>query len=296
MSSTEAWKDVEGFNAFASRMLSDATAVAASKEVGVELKEIRRQFDLYREEGTYAIGWLGHLDLKGRRILEVGAGIGIFSAWLLHCGLDQYALEPGRIGFDTNLSVLNALWRRYGFSLDRVLDTRAEDLSPDVHGRYDILFSMSVFEHIENLGAALTAVTSVMKDDGLQIHFTPNYSVPYEPHFMIFHIPPFPKLMGKLAGVSDVPMWKSLNFITYGDVCRFAKCNGLEVGFATGTMLTAFKRLEYDPVYRGRHRKLYIVWQALKRIRIPAVIERIPARLSTPMVFTLYRSPGERRS
>jgi SAM-dependent methyltransferase len=99
--------------------------------------------------------------VAGARVLEVGAGIGTFSARLLGSGAREVLLlepEPACVA---------ELERR--FAGDPRVEIRAEELpaAPSIASRtFDVALSQNVLEHIEDDGAALAAMAGTLRPGG----------------------------------------------------------------------------------------------------------------------------------
>jgi 2-polyprenyl-3-methyl-5-hydroxy-6-metoxy-1,4-benzoquinol methylase len=137
--------------------------------VGRELIDIGR--------GEIAIGLdilLGH-ELAGKRILEIGAGIGLLSIFLRR-GYDVTALDPSLAGFEDHARLGLAARERLGANDLPFLSIEAATLNPDSHDEFDLIFSANVLEHIPNLKEAFHAMASVLSSSGRMIHLCPNYT------------------------------------------------------------------------------------------------------------------------
>src|SRR3546814_803482 len=167
-------------------------------------------------------------DLKGRPILEIGAGCCLLAAFLAAKGYDVTALEPLSMGFGhfgrIRSDVLD--WcRRNGVALP-LIDAPVQDLEQE--GRFAFAYSINVFEHIPDLKPAFARAYAALEPGGRLLLACPNYAVPYEPHFGVPIVisPGVTKrlLWRWMARRCDDPdgTWASLNWITHRDVRRLA--------------------------------------------------------------------------
>ncbi|HLK18684.1 MAG TPA: class I SAM-dependent methyltransferase [Bryobacteraceae bacterium] len=228
---------------------------------------------------------------RNGRILEVGAGLGMLSAYLRKLGYDITALEPCTGGFDFFGEIRKLVSQEIETDIP-VLGIRAEELSPERHGSFQFIFSVNVLEHIPDLAGAMRAMTSVLGERGRMWHTCPNYVVPYEPHFGLPLIPLFPRatqvLMPKKIVGSE--LWLSLNFITYYRLKRLASVNGLTATFRSGTMAEAFARFDSDPEFAGRQKGIaFTIYRVLKAVGALAAVRTLPPALSTPMMVDLEK-------
>ena len=107
---------------------------------------------------------------RGPRVLEVGAGIGTFSARLLDTGAQELLLiEPE----DACVAELESR-----FGADPRVEVRAELLpgAPSLSGRdghFDFALSQNVLEHIEDDGAAMAAMARALRPGGRLMALVP---------------------------------------------------------------------------------------------------------------------------
>ena len=113
---------------------------------------------------------------EDQRILEVGAGAGVAATFLQQQGADLVAIEPLVDGFETFAAVRRLLAERV--SVPPIEPLAAEQLTPAVQGRFAVVFSVNVLEHMRPLGPNLEALASVLAPGGRMIHTCPNYRVP----------------------------------------------------------------------------------------------------------------------
>jgi 2-polyprenyl-3-methyl-5-hydroxy-6-metoxy-1,4-benzoquinol methylase len=240
-------------------------------------------------EAAQTLRLLGGLDVSDdARLIEIGAGLGLTSAYLSLSGFDTVALEPAAIGFDEHVSIARNVAELVG-SDHEVFEFGGEDLHPKLHGHFSVIFSNNVLEHIGDLDSALRAMKSVLSPDGVMVHSCANYSVPFEPHFGIPLVPGFPRITKFLlpAATSNSDVWKSLNFINARRVKRFASDTAVRASFRPGALATSIERLGTDPQFGERHPLLRTVGRVAVASRATSLIRRLPATWATPMDFIL---------
>lgn len=255
--------------------------------LGMSEGELRLSYAAAVEESRQTLSLLTDLQLvKGAKVLEVGAGFGLASICLAMMGFDVVALEPGGLGFEQNRSASIAFASLCAVQINHVAAS-AETADFGTIGKFDLVVSNNVLEHIPNFGKALTNLNSAINPGGVMIHSCPNYTFPFEPHFGIPLIPVMPGLTRFLLpkSVKASGLWNSLNFITQSQVKRNARANGMSCLFRTETMSKSIKRLNQDPQFAERHQTL----ARLVKIRlVHAILVRLfslPPRLATPMDF-----------
>lgn len=261
-----------------------------SRTTNLPALEVKQRIEIYLGEAKTGLSLVDGLVARNQRVLEVGCGLGLVSAHLAELGYDVVAIEPGLGGFDFN-STVGALIRRL-LDIDlSIQPIEAQNLSADQHGRFDLIFSTNVLEHIPDWRGALDGMIRVLKPQGTMRHSCPNYWVPYEPHFGIPLVPVFPKLTSLFRpSLTTNELWKSLNFLTLGQVRRAAYGRNLQVSFQRELLFAAFKRLEADPSFGGRHpRIITMISTVISRIGLIGLLRFLPPALSTPMIFDLSR-------
>jgi SAM-dependent methyltransferase len=227
----------------------------------------------------------------GLQILEIGCGPGVLTAFRRAEGHDVLGIEPGDEG---GFGFMPALQRAMARELDagerpEIEPLPAEGLDADEHGRFDLMFSVNVLEHVFALEEAIRALAAVLAPDGRMIHTCPNYAFPYEPHLSIPLVPGAPRLTRFLLRRSvrrQRRVWDTVSFVTARRLRKLSHRAELDCELEPGTTARAFSRLADDPVFRRRHAG----WLA-RIARTPVVgsavgglLRAIPSSLATPMV------------
>ncbi len=260
-------------------------------------EEIARRIGTYTAEIATGLALLEGLEFTGKRILEVGAGLGLLSIHLKQQGFDVTALEPGSGGFDFNATTGKLIRDHTGVQDLPVWDCTAEALTPDTHGYFDVIFSSNVLEHIPDMDIALKAMLSVLKPNGIMVHTCPNYRIPYEPHYGLPLVPFFPRATAVLKpSLYKDDLWRSLNFVTYGDIVRFCRSNSASVSFDRELLHQAFRRLDAEEGFRDRQpaylRAILSVLQGLKLLNL---LKFVGPSWSTPMRFQITHAATQPR-
>ena len=124
--------------------------------------------------------------LKKRNIssvLEIGSGTGILLNELKENFPDiQFSgIDPNISGFH-NLKTIISKLNEDGYNI-KVESTGVEKYSSDK--KFDLIFSINVFEHVEDQIQYLLKTHELLNKNGLNVILCPNYDFPYEPHFVI---------------------------------------------------------------------------------------------------------------
>jgi SAM-dependent methyltransferase len=231
---------------------------------------------------------------RKQRVLEVGAGICLFSAFLKSEGYDIVALEPAIGGYEMFAVCKNAIQEHFSALNLSVLEIPAGELDPARHGTFDLIFSNNVIEHIPDLPEALSAMMSVLRPGRQMVHTTANYWFPYEPHYGIPVLAWSPRLTRRVFAsriAANPGIWDSLNFLTYGDIRSFARQHGYRVAFDTELLYGALLRLDSDPVFRARHDTGFaaLLFRTLKTMGIVRLLKYLPASWTSPMRFAMTK-------
>jgi 2-polyprenyl-3-methyl-5-hydroxy-6-metoxy-1,4-benzoquinol methylase len=281
-----------GFQAFSAKLRSNETIERLSIESGLSKDEVQAVLSTAIAESAQTLRVLAGLEFDlSDRLLEVGAGLGATSAFLSQSGFCLTALEPGGVGFEMNV-VLSEVLARVTNSHHAFLRIGAEELDPELHGLFSLVFSNNVLEHIDNPEAALQHMQQVQSVGGVNVHSCPNYSIPFEPHFGIPLLPLRPSLTSRVLprSIAGSGLWKSLNFIRAQDVTAWTKGSGRTVTFRTGALATSLTRLTQDSEFRKRHRILGAISNAMKATGALRIVRALPPRWSTPMDFIIHDS------
>lgn len=281
--------DKKAMQEFVAQLRSEAFRQFWQSKAPYNIAQYYPIMDNYIEESVFGLEQLSEFNLEGKKLLEVGAGAGILTAWLLKNGVDAWGIEPSGMGYDFHAEMFESVKAYYQLPEGRIIDAAAEDLSPKIINNADIIFSLNVLEHIkpQNLQRAFNGMKSVLAPGGVMLHHCPNYIIPFEPHYGLPLVPFFPHLTGKIRGVYNDGVWQSLNFITYYKVKKLAKNAGLKIIFKKALMAEAFTRLERDEVYASRHKFLSKIYPLLKYSGLIWLMRQIPPVLCTPMTFWL---------
>jgi SAM-dependent methyltransferase len=226
---------------------------------------------------------------RATRTLEVGAGAGVVAGFLSQQGADLLAIEPAATGFE-HLGAVRALLAER-VPMPAIEPLAADQLNARQHGRFALIFSVNVLEHMQPLRPNLDALADVLAPGGRMIHTCPNYRVPYEPHVGIPLIPWRPALTRFVARrARREPVWDSLNWITAGDVTQFARRHRLELRFLPGQFAAALDRLRHDEAFARRQRgPIVTALRTLEASGLTRLLARMPPAWTTPMSFVISR-------
>jgi 2-polyprenyl-3-methyl-5-hydroxy-6-metoxy-1,4-benzoquinol methylase len=245
----------------------------------------------YLEEAELTVSLIKNANItKKCTLLEIGGGLGFAYGFLKKLGFNIYAIEPSISGFSehykTALTMFNILkidhstW--YPFTA-----TECQKLGK----QFDIIFSNNVLEHIPNLKATFLSLRYILKSDGVMIHNTVNYFIPYEPHFNILLVPFFPKFTTLLKpALKTSPLWRELNFITTKSLKSLCKICKLNITFRKGILLETFLRFGSNIEFAERQRYFFYAYLFLKWSNLIKILNFIPMSLTTPICMEIRKN------
>jgi 2-polyprenyl-3-methyl-5-hydroxy-6-metoxy-1,4-benzoquinol methylase len=265
-----------------------------SERCNLPVDYVRLLLDTYCNEARVGLGLIEPSLEPGLRVLEVGSGIGLLASTLAAEGVDIVGVEPGAAGFGFMPALASIVSAHAGSPPPfAALPIGVAELDPDTHGRFDLIYSVNVLEHLMELDAAVAAMSRVLAPGGAMVHMCPNYAAPYEPHFTMPLIPGAPRLTKYLfpKRVRLYPgLWEELNFITAGRLRRLARRNALQISFDRGTTGEMVRRILTDPILARRQGRLVRLAATIVRASgALAIVDRIPPSLATPMTARLSR-------
>lgn len=269
----------------------DRIAESLAAELGWERSVARNHLVTHIAEVRVALRVVGPAINADLRVLEVGSGIGLFAAFLKSLDIDVTELEPVGAGFQFIGEARASL--AFYTRPSAHLDIGVEQLQPAVHGRFDLIFSINVLEHVADWRRALEACLSVLADRGQMIHVHPNYAIPFEPHFNVPLVPLRPAVTARLlpGRIADTETWRSLNWITARKVKQWCRSRALLIDFSDGVLADTIDRLITDPLFRERHSGVVGRGAALAaRSGLTRVLRRLPATLNTPVEYSIQRT------
>lgn len=278
-------------NQFLTRVMDEKFVARAATNLNRPHSEIKAILVTYANEARVGYSLIQPFLDPNKRILEVGAGIGVLSSYLHMNGQSIVAIEPSGVGFDLNNALGRELHQWLELESIEYLDIGVETLARDKLGEFEVIYSVNVVEHLPDLELAFDRMNSVLSRTGTMLHTCPNYNVPYEPHFGIPLIPFFPRQTKYLLPpeIRDSALWRSLNFVATGDIKRIAQLNNLKLEFNEGVMYQTLKRLDEDPVFAERHQGIASTYRLLEKTGLLELLRSWPVALSTPMTFTCRR-------
>jgi 2-polyprenyl-6-hydroxyphenyl methylase/3-demethylubiquinone-9 3-methyltransferase len=177
----------------------------------VRLAYIRARIDTHWGADEYSLR-----PLEGKRAADVGCGAGLLAEPLARLGADVTGVDPA----PENIEAARAHAVGQGLAIDYRTGS-VEALS----GRYELVTSLEVVEHVADVPAFLSGLAGALADDGLLILSTPNRSA-------LSRL----MLIGLGEGTGRIPRgthdWEK--FLTPEELCGLLRDQGLEIVDCTG--------------------------------------------------------------
>jgi len=252
------------------------------------------RFDIACSEALFGWREISPWLQAGMSCLEIGAGSGLLAALVARHVARVEAVEPVADGFSENGEILT---RVSSASPERLVITRdAFENIPDDQA-YDLIWSVNVFEHLEDWRVALDKAYSLLKPGGRCIILCPNYTIPYEPHFGL-PIIGGPQLTYRLFEKRILSheqdrnaegLWESVNFIKAGAVLEHCRHNAVPVQIDKGLLRRMFDRMLTETNIGERHGVMRRLVAVAHRIRLTELVCSLPSTLHPYLGFHLEK-------
>ncbi len=263
-------------------------ATDIAKAASLSRAESEAELNVYLSEASVALQLVEPRLRPGDRVLEVGGGLGLFACVLHRAGVDVTDLEPLGEGFDFIGYARRAV---RGESPPPEIPLGVESLDPEMHGLFDLVYSVNVLEHVADWSIALDRIHDCLTPDGVAVLTCPNYTFPFEPHFGVPLLPFRPAATERILPqrITGTGLWRSLNWVTARKVSRWADGAGASVRFSSGMLADGVARLHSDPEFRARHRKIAWLAGVTRLSLVDRALRALPPLLMTPMTFEVRR-------
>lgn len=191
---------------------------------------------------------------KNIKILEVGGGIHLLSTFLHDSGYRITSIEPGNFIFFVERLRENILKE---LDLKNIYTCKLEEFNTDE--KYDFIFSINVLEHTESVVEHLNSQTALLSDTKAKVLVrSPNYNIPFDPHFYKFFIPFFPNFTYKkvlkkklIKDLSQKKYYDILNSLNFD--CKYSVINKkFNIKKTYNPFNEIFERLENDKDFNNR--------------------------------------------
>jgi SAM-dependent methyltransferase len=238
------------------------------------------------------------VDPSSVKILEVGAGSCMLSAYLASKRLQVTAVEPlgPEFGFFLELQrrVLN-FCQGEGIELKLVRGTGEELNSP---GQFDVAFTINALEHMRDPLRTIDNMYDSLTPGGIALVHCPNYTMPFDSHFNILLVTRSKPINEWLyqSKISRYPhVWNELNFVRYGEVRRHLTNRRVNFSFDRSIMREMVARLIDDPVFAERMPPVIrAIGMMLRHTGLVRALSYVPARFQSPMEVRIKKDGDPR--
>jgi ubiquinone/menaquinone biosynthesis C-methylase UbiE len=136
--------------------------------------------------------------VRGKKLLEIGSGFGLFLTITLANGAKAIGLEPAKNkSYTLTSDISKEILKKAGFSPKNIKSGFGEKL-PFANNSFDIVCSFYTLEHVNNVEKVFAEATRVLKPGGHIFFEVPNYGSFWEGHYGIPWIPYLPKYLAKI--------------------------------------------------------------------------------------------------
>jgi hypothetical protein len=230
---------------------------------------------------------------KSIKILEVGGGLHLLSAYLYENEYHITSLEPGNFTFfidNLRENIIKELNPKNTFTC------KLEDFN--TNAKYDFIFSINVLEHTDSVVEHIKLQTDLLRNSESKILVrAPNYNLPFDSHFYKFFIPFLPnftfkkilkkKLIKDLGKQKYYDILNSLNFD-----CKFSVLNKNFKIKTYNPFIEIFQRLENDKVFNERILQnlfVKIIYKIISKFKVK-IFNFIPKRLYPYLIIEIDKN------
>lgn len=174
----------------------EKTLSTMTKRPGKDAVEALLSWDRARGEFSDLVSAVGNL--KGKKLLEIGCGYGLFLAVCLKNKVLAEGVEPAEEKYyKTTLRMGREVLTRAGFNPKLIKKGVGESL-PYNSESFDIVVSLFTLEHVQCVKKVFEESIRVLKPGGLIYFVVPNYGSFWESHYSIIWPPYIPKVLAKI--------------------------------------------------------------------------------------------------
>jgi ubiquinone/menaquinone biosynthesis C-methylase UbiE len=238
--------------------------------------------------------------IRGARILEIGAGYGLFIGITnLQYGADTFGIEPGSEGFGGSFEMGQRILLDNAVDARRLVEGVAEEL-PFQDASFDIVYSTNVFEHVQDPAQAFAEAIRVCKPGGLIQIVIPNYGSFYEGHYATWYVPHIPKRIWKwwlrYVQKRDPSYADTLRTeLTAGRVAKMLRPyeqSGLVYVVSMGAEIFEERMSAVPSVGYAGLSKVFAVLRLMQRIHVLHLVTRLLVRMGaySPLIISMRKS------
>jgi len=223
-------------------------APMSEEKISERVSIYEHQEKLFYEKVRFLLTLFGSKVQKG---IDIGSSAGGLSVALAQHGVTMEGIEPSQPGVEVSKM------RAARLGLDNVrFQKGVGELLPFPDNSFDLVVSLAVLEHVENVPAVVQEAYRVLKPGGYVYFEVPNNLFPFECHYKMLWIPMMPKKIAKhyvrLRGAFP-NFLDHLNYMNRWIIRRhFKKVGFCQIKDLFGTFLTGKARREPWSTGSGR--------------------------------------------
>ncbi len=194
----------------------DKHPVGADFVPPAEGKEYFLTYDAFKfKQEPHILKEINHLDLRGKRVLEIGVGQGAEGQKLIEAG----ALYTGIDLSPANIARMKERCRLFSLPYEELKVMNAEDLAfPDAS--FDLVFSHGVLHHSPRIQKIVKEIFRVLKPGGMfvvmlyhrhSLNYYLSIKILRRVGFFLLFLPGVPRLISRLMGEKEDRIRKHLN-------------------------------------------------------------------------------------
>lgn len=217
-----------------------------------EIARKRAAAEITGEHATAICDWCeaSGLSFRGKRVLELGSGLGGVSVELVKRGAQLVSIEPGAAWRDLAARRVRAVGQ------GDVIGAFGECI-PLADNSVDLIISMQVLEHVQDPPRVIHEAWRVLKPGGSFYMTYENYLSFWEPHYRVRWLPLLPKPLGsawlRFLGRNPAFLNEAVTYTTFPAVRRSFFAAGFEC-----MRIRKYAELLHSPS------KTSLKWKALK--------------------------------
>jgi len=270
-----------------SGLVSKPTYITRMSHDALDMRRSREQ--VASIERTHGIS------LAGKRVLEVGAGLGLTVAVArLEFGAESFGIEPSAEEYDGSLQIARDLLTTCGLPPDAIVSGVGENL-PFESASFDAVISSNVLEHVRDPAAVIRESIRVLRPGGILHFVVPNYGSWWEGHYGVLWLPHMPRWAARwyvrMLG-RDPAFLDTLQFIHYGWLARIVRQHRDQVdvlGYGAELWEQRVRTLDFAE-YHTLH-KVKAILRVLHRMGLITLVLKLGRALhwETPLVLVLRK-------
>lgn len=251
--------------------------------------------DIFLNEAIYGFRYISpYIEAlpSNASVLEVGSGPCVLLSHLsdMFKSISFTGIEPIGPGFDKFKTSLDQLRTQFQFDL---YEGTYESFGESRTEKYDLIFLINVFEHLQDWSHFIKFVKFHLKNRGKCVILCPNYSLPYESHFQIpiiinktFTYKIFRKHIENYEIMhSQSGLWSSLNFVKLRKVQRVVDQQSLELKRNDRITIELINRLSYDQEFKKRQNVVGKIAKVANMFGVLNLFQFYPFYLFQPYIF-----------